>query len=323
MIIVEIVDKLIYRKKMRLIDIKRSVNIAFQNFEINNDSSNGNYYMHNIQKLKIALTELSKIHYIDVDEKEVYRLIMSSATDTLILNGNQYSTHAEVLAKLQQSVYLLNNWINQYVPTEETETTINIKLPHISSLNDLAVTSSMLKKSFSQVVPEVGGKVEVKQLDHGSYWVIIDVDTLEAVALIASITWAAVKAAKTIVELGLSYEQYKSYKLSSEALEEMKKKNEEIKQDEIRKSAEEINKTHFNNPDNERCGRISVSIYELCKLIRAGGEIHPSLIAAENKAEEFPDFKKLMFTKKHVAELTNSSDYNGDTGQNDENANGE
>lgn len=106
-------------------------------------------------------------------------------------------------------------WINRYVPTEETETIINIKLPQINTLSDFAASANCIKKALSQVVSEAGGNIKVKQLDHGSYWLIIDVGTIEAVVFVGLLVSAAYRIAMKVINTLKAIEELKSLRLDN------------------------------------------------------------------------------------------------------------
>lgn len=106
-------------------------------------------------------------------------------------------------------------WINRYVPTEETETIINIKLPQINTLSDFAASANCIKKALSQVVSEAGGNIKVKQLDYGSYWLIIDVGTIEAVVFVGLLVSAAYRIAMKVINTLKAIEELKSLRLDN------------------------------------------------------------------------------------------------------------
>lgn len=78
---------------MRLLDIKRYINIAYENFkpDYSNSSNVTNHYLYNVLNLKIAIQALYDSNILMYSDTEVnaYTLIMSSMTDRLILDGNQ------------------------------------------------------------------------------------------------------------------------------------------------------------------------------------------------------------------------------------------
>lgn len=291
---------------MRLIDLKRNIDFAFDNFNLKFTNSNGNYFIENVLNGKKAINALVDCYILPSGfkgEEDFINTIQSSFADRIIVDSTTHSTYLAISRHVSYMLNCLFIWTNEHADSKETDTTINIKLPNISNLNDLASTSIMLKKAFSQVVADVGGEVKVKQLDHGSYWVIVDVTTIEAVALVGSLVWSAVKVIKVIVETMATYQQYVNYKLGNDALRAVKSKNEEIVKLETRQEAEKINKEHFKDENPERCGRIAVSIDELCKLIRAGGEIHPASHIENKNKDEYPDYTKLLFTQKSISEI--------------------
>lgn len=140
---------------MRLLDIKHSVNIAKEYFKFSTRNSNGIYYIDGIQSLKVALKELIKAGIVK-EENDFVQQIIHTESDFLSSDSNVYSTRTQFLNDNKFFLTQFHSWINEYVPTEESETILNIKLPNIKSFKDLQDSSIILRKSLSQIVPEVG-----------------------------------------------------------------------------------------------------------------------------------------------------------------------
>lgn len=290
---------------MRLIDIKRYINIAYENFKPK-FSSNGNYhYLENVQQIKTALQALRDAEILEFSETkfDITDQILSFMMDRCVLDGNQYNAYKNEFSKIQAVITVMYQWINRYVPTEETKTIINVKLPQIDTLIDFAASANCIKKALSQVVPEVGGNIKVKQLDHGSFWLIIDVGTIEAVAFIGLLVGAAYRIAMNVINTLKAIEELKSLRLDNQLKEYQFNERKFIKAKAQEESAkinqEQFSKTKDEDPANfnERNGRICVSIEELVKILRAGGEIHQSLEAPKTISELYPKYNtSLSFT---------------------------
>ena len=290
---------------MRLIDINRYINIAYENFNPK-FSSNGNYhYLENVQQIKTALQALRDAGILEFSETkfDITDQILSFMMERCVLDGNQYKVYKDEFSKIQAVITAMYQWINRYVPTEETETIINIKLPQINTLSDFAASANCIKKALSQVVSEAGGNIKVKQLDHGSYWLIIDVGTIEAVALVGLLVGAAYRIAIKVINALKAIEELKSLRLDNQLKEYQLDERTFIKakaQEESEKiNQEQFGKTKDEDPANfnERNGRICVSIEELVRIIRAGGEIHQSLEAPKTVSELYPKYNtSLSFT---------------------------
>lgn len=288
---------------MRLLDIKRYINIAYENFDPK-FSNNGNYYyLDNILRTKKAILALHDSGIMNYTDSAFGTQIVTSLTDRFILEGRQYNTFKNESVNIKYVINVMYKWLEEYVSTVETETIINIKLPQINTLSDFAVSAGCIKKALSQLIPEVGGNINVKQLDHGSYWLIIDVGTIEAVVLVGALAGAAYRIAVKIISIRKSIEELKSIKLDNQ-LKELQIEEREYIKAKAQEEAERINQEQFGKTKdedpanfNERKGRISVSIEELVKIIRAGGEIHQSLEAPKTISELYPKYNtSLSFT---------------------------
>lgn len=295
---------------MRLLDIKRYINIAFENFDPKFSNSGNYYYLDNILQTKKAIQALQDSGIMDSSVSAFSSQIMTSLADRFILDGKQYNVFKNEAGNIKYVINVINQWLNKYVPTEETETIINIKLPQINTLSDFAASALCLKKALSQLIPEVGGNINVKQLDHGSYWLIIDVGTIEAVALVGFLAGAAYQIAIKTINMLKTIEELKSINLDNQLkelqIDEKKYIKAKAQEEAKRINQEQFGKTKDEDPANfnEREGRICMSLEELVKIIRAGGEIHQSLEAPKTVSELYPKYNtSLLFTP--IALLSN------------------
>lgn len=310
---------------MRLLDIKRYINIAYENFDPKFSNSGNYYYLDNILQTKEAIQALYDANLLECSPTSinVFSKITESLRDRFILDANQHNVFKKECDKVKFTIDILYQWINKYVPTEETETLINIKLPQINTLTDFAVSANCIKKALSQTVAEIGGNIQVKQLDHGSYWLIIDVGTIEAVTLVGVLVGAAYKIVIKVINMLKAIEELNSIKLDNQYKELQIDEKEYIKA-KAQEEAKRINREQFDNKDedpanfNEREGRICVSIEELVKIIRAGGEIHQSLEAPKTVSELYPKYNtSLSLTPIALLSGQESNDRkNNDTGKN-------
>lgn len=286
---------------MRLLDIKHSVNIAKEYFKFSTRNNNGVYYIHGIQSLKVAFRELIRAGIVK-EENTFVEQILHTESDFLSSDSSAYSTRVQFLNDNNFFLTQFHSWINEYVPTKESETILNIKLPNIKNFKDLENSSITLRKSLSQIVPEVGGTLDIKQLDYGSSWIIIAVGTITAVKLVLSLVKAAFDVTQKGIDLAKSHQEYKKIKMDNTTLELLTKLNNEILQKEIEKLAVDIDSDFFNEkdqktkdrqPENERIGRIKNSIKNLSSFFKSGGEIYASLNAPAEIKSEIPDYKRL------------------------------
>ena len=290
---------------MRLIDIKRYINIAYENFNPKFSNNGSYYYLENVQQVKKAIQALRDAGILEFSETkfDMTDQILSFMMERCVLDGNQYKVYKDEFSKIQAAITVMYQWINRYVPTEETETIINIKLPQINTLSDFAASANCIKKALSQVVSEAGGNIKVKQLDHGSYWLIIDVGTIEAVVFVGLLVSAAYRIAMKVINTLKAIEELKSLRLDNQ-LKEYQLDERKFIQSKAQEEAKKINHEQFGKTKgedlanfNEREGRICVSIEELVKIIRAGGEIHQSLEAPKTVSELYPKYNtSLSFT---------------------------
>lgn len=291
---------------MKLSDIKQLVNNAYDNFKPKFDSSNGNYYVENVLALKEAIQCLYTAGIIERDSNmviDIFTLIDSSMTNRITMDGSQVNIFKNEISKLQSTILVLRNWLNRYIPDEQDETTINIKLPYLNKMEDLVNASSIINKALSCSVSEIGGEVKIKHLEYGSSWIIISLGAVAAVKLVLMLADAAFKIAQKYYGIRMMQQQYERYSMGTDMLRTLKEANEKIIADDTRILAEHIEKDFYPDSDNERIERLRVSISEMTKLIELGGEVHPSLLTVQNDKIQTPDYKSLLGIIKSVTEL--------------------
>lgn len=281
---------------MRLLDIKRYVNIAYDKFNPR-FSNNGNiYYLDNVLEVKQSLQALydSGILIFSNLEINARSQIVSSITDRLILDSNQYNAYKKEIDQLRVVISVLYSWMNRYVQTEDTDDIINIKLPIIQDISILAKSCSIIDKALTQSVSEFGGEIKFKQLDYGSSWVTISVATSAAAAFVMGLARAAFYVAKKYYGIKLMQKEYERQGMKNDMLKTLKEYNEQIIKEEINKKAKAVEEEYYKDQpsDPERVGRLRNSITELTKLIELGGEIHSSALLEES-AENKIDYKLL------------------------------
>lgn len=300
---------------MRLLDIKRNIKIAQEKFKYSNDTYGGVHRIKGIQNLKTALIEMQKSGFYIEETSVLMDNILSSRTDYLLFNAEQINPALRELEIIQKTIDTLFDWANNYIPDEEDESTINIKLPTLHKVDDLIKASTIINKALSQSISEIGGEIKIKHLDYGSSWIIISAGTAIGASLVVAIANVAFSITQKYYGVKMMQQQYERYKLGTDALKSMKEINEKIIATDIRVLAENVEKDFYPESDNERIERLRVSISEMAKLIELGGEVHPSLIAASNNEIKSPDYKSLLGVLKSVGELPRGEAPNSESEQ--------
>lgn len=300
---------------MRLLDIKRNICIAYEEFEYTQDTYNSLYRINNIQGIKLALQEMQKSGFYKREQSALIENILSSHSDYMLFNADQINYAINELKRIKGTIETFYYWVKEYLSDDEDDTTINIKLPTLCKIDDLTKASTIINKALSQSVSEIGGEVKIKHLDYGSSWIIITLGTALAANLAVTLANAAFTIAQKYFGIKMMQQQYERYNMGTEILRTVKEANEKIIAVEIRTLAENVEKEFYPESDNERIERIRVSISEMAKLIELGGEVHPSLIAASNNEIKSPDYKSLTGILKSIGELPRSGSPNSENSQ--------
>ena len=216
---------------------------------------------------------------------------------------------SDYIVKIGYLVRLLHNWINEYIPEEQDEETVNIKLPQIKNFDILNKVANELRLAFSTIISEYkGGKIEIVQFDHGSYWCVVKVGT--ALLLFTGLAWAGAVVAKKTIECRSAYEVYRNASARNEMLEELKRLNKAQIDIVVTQEAKLIQQEHFNKEDHEQLERIKNSILNISELILKGTEIQPAIAAPEDVKNLFPDFSCLPLIESRTKKLTENIDNN-------------
>lgn len=290
---------------MRLIDIKKYINNICEDFVPAFSNVSGGYYIENIQALRVAITNLYKAGFLEYENNEgdIYHIIYNSLSERLFVEPSKFESVRFKLLNLEMAIKMMHSWINRYVPDNEDEETINIKLPDIVKIEDLIKASTLINKALSHSVSEIKGELKVKHLDYGSSWLIISAGTVLGAKLVMAIAKAAFDIAKKYYGVKMMQQQYERYSMGTEMIRSVKEANDKIIAYDSRTLAEHIEQEFYSESDNERIERLRVSITEMSKLIELGGEVHPSLLTASDDDVKVPDYNSLISVIKSAGEL--------------------
>lgn len=293
---------------MRLLELKKSIDFASQNFQYKESNSNGIYYITDVNKVKLGLLELKKVNFLNEKYIKILSPIFDSVGTSISYSDiNLYRQITSTLKIISHTIEFLNYWFKLSMPEEE-ENIVNIKLPEISNFSELEFISKKLEGNFSRVVSEIdGGKVEIKQFDHGSFWIVLAVGVPAAVFLIASIAWSAAVVAKKMNECKITCAEVKKANLQVEAIQQLVDYQKRMINELAMREAESIENKCFPNNDNERSQRIREAIKDTAELLIKGVQIQSALSAPENVSNLFPDYKKLPFIESTTLVSTKKS----------------
>ncbi len=291
---------------MRLIDIKGAINFAYEHY--NPQYNDNTCIIDNILNCKLALEKLYEVDLLEWrnDTINAFTKILEYSTDRMVSDSSRYDILKDTLEKMRFTIKFFYDWINRYYPYEEDETTIDIKLPELTRISDLKRATSLIEKSLTPVVSEIGGEVKIKHLEYGSSWIVIGLGIPIAVKLVTGIANAAINISKEFISLKNAYQQYERNKMRTDILRTLKETNELLLKNQTRLLAEEVELNNYPESNNERTERIRVSIHEMSKLMDLGGEIYPGLIESVPESKDLSsDYKMLkkLIDNIAVAEL--------------------
>lgn len=292
---------------MRLLALKRAIEKAQQVFNFETYNSSGMYYIKNVAEVKSAVLELLHAHFFNEKEIDMLSPIINSMGDVISFSNNStYNDLVRLLGHIKYSIEFMNEWFQKNMPSNEDEPIINIKLPQIQNFSDLSFIADKLEGRFTSVVNEIeGGKVEIKQFDHGSFWIVVAVGTPVALAFIAGMAWSAAVVYKKMKEAEMAKREVERAGLQNEAIKQLvdfqKREINELAMVE----ANALENKFFSQQDNERAQRIRESIKDISELLIKGVQIQSALSAPESVSNLFPNYKNLSLVESNIKKIAN------------------
>ncbi|MBC8618923.1 hypothetical protein H8788_14350 [Parabacteroides faecis] len=294
---------------MRLIELKEAIDKANNAFDFTTDNGNGIYYIKNLVKTKVAILDLYKVKFFTEEQRKTLSPIVNSMGTTITFTDHTAYTYlVSSLNHLKYTITQLYDWFQKFIPEpseEDIQSTVNIKLPNIQGFRELETISKLLSGPFSAAVNLAeGGKIQIKQFDHGSFWIVLFVGSPIAVSLIAGIAWSAAVVSKKWKEVKIAEEMARRAQLQNDAIAKLVEYQEKEIKTLAEAEANALEQKCFTNNDKERVATIREAIRDVSELVIKGVQIQPALCAPENVANLFPDYYKLPFIDSKIKKLS-------------------
>ena len=294
---------------MRLIELKEAIDKANNCFDFTTGSGGGVFYIKNVAKTRYAILELYKVKFFTKEQRNTLLPIIDSMGTTITFNDHpEFNYLVNSLNHIKYTIAQLYDWFQKFIPEpseEDIQSTVNIKIPNIQGFKELETISKLLSGPFSAAVNLAkGGKIQIKQFDHGSFWIVLFVGSPIAVSLIAGIAWSAAVVSKKWKEVKIIEEAARRAQLQNDAIEQLVKYQDKEIKSLAEVEANALEQKCFTDNDKERVATIREAIKDVSELIIKGVEIQPALCAPENVANLFPDYYKLPFIDSNIKKLS-------------------
>lgn len=262
-----------------------------------NSKSPYSYVFRDLVKYRRVINTLDRLGLLPItsETREDLKPILDSKEETL---GTDFSPGHKI-ESAGKTVYEIIEGIISYLNTQlkevVEENTIDIKLVKIDDLEDLEKTASLLKKSFSIPLHEIDSKVVINSLEKGSVWIILSIIGISGVALrlCANLIWAGAVIYRKYEEVKITQEHLRTIKLKNDLIEGVVKQQLEYIEESKSTEATAIANEFMPNHDNESIQRLKLSIESIGSLIEKGAQFYPSIKAADDVKQLFPDFDVL------------------------------
>lgn len=293
---------------MRLRSYLKELEIINNDFNLKTSPRNSNpptFQLMDIKNLKFKLDSLYELHLFDNQIENLKKQSFYNQTlDKIVISSSENALLEKEIFNISNSISLLNSLLKNIIPKESNDL-ISIKIPTPHNFTDIEKITNKLNLIFSQTLlnDKINGSIKIANFDSGSFWIDFLVGTGEVVTVVASICWSSAVAFKKLQEGLLLQQQVKALKISNDAFKEIVDKHKENYNEIVESEAKFIQNEHFKDTDNEQLGRIKLAINELADLFSKGAEIYPSIEAANQIKEQFPDYKKLETIESKIKKL--------------------
>lgn len=263
------------------------------------------YEVGGLNKLRNAITEFEKIPFLKSSiEKLRNGFLFTTTADKLTLNHSNYTEIDNFVKTLKTG---LNFFIQQFESnySEESETTLAIKLPPAKTFGDLAKISSDFKKAIE--IPlldsEIESDLEIKTAEPGSIWLMVGVGTTIAINLVGGIAWAAAVIKRKKAEAKIFEQHARTLELKNDQID-LYVNAQKIQLDNILQSeAEAIASKHYSAQDPESIERLKLSISTVADLIDKGAKILPNSKSDDVK-QLFPEYGSLSMIESAIKKIS-------------------
>lgn len=281
---------------MRLIDTKVLLDRLIEaSNEINETSS---------QNQRTVISKFSKFGQIcstafekgllteHINKYEALSFYWTSNVDSLKISTTEYTRFDAFASSIRSDARQASNAIAKSI-TELPEHSVSIKLPELTSFEDLKNFCDSMKKVLMQTVTHgnIDGKVSIVNFDSGSLWIDVALGTTLAIKVVGGISWAALSIRNKMIEGDKRAEELRTMKLENSALEAVvTAQNDYVEKLLDSESAALAKEVIGDEADHEYSQRLRLGIKEMAGLIHRGAEIRCRLSEPEDVRNSFPDF---------------------------------
>lgn len=295
---------------MKLKEIKQIIQAELPNLKIQTEQQTHGNQTYQVfkeaAKYRKAVENISEtgLFINEINHLRNTLLFTSSQGNVKIVNNES----RPVIDLIDRLLILVNGFLEslkEVIPQELPES-ISIKLPNVKDFDSLSKAAADFHKVLSQTIlsEEIGGKIEIKNVENGSIWLDVFLGTSAAISLVGGLTWSAAVVYKKLQEGRILEKQVKALDIKNASLKEIQEKQKELLNQVIEVEANHLHSENFSSKDHEQVERLKHSIRLLAELLDKGAEVHPALQAPEQVSNLYPDFKKLGTIQSQVKQIT-------------------
>jgi len=295
---------------MRLKEIKLNLENAFgvKSLKIHN-KGNHTFTITGWIQFKHAILLISKTPVFKDDVEDIIGWApFVKEDDSFNVSKVDHQSVFQQITRIQASYdYVIESM--EYIDSDIDETLVAIKIPHPADLSELAKYITSIDKIFTPLLihKKIDGQVKFKSFDKGSDWIEFITGNSTAVALVASISWAAAVIYKKTREAKIFNEYANALKVKTDSLKDMESGISKLIEEILEIETKAILKEFYDPKDHEQITRIQLSIKLLSELINKGAEVHPALNQPEKVINLFPDFKKIDSVESKIKKIAGTN----------------
>lgn len=267
-----------------------------------------NYEAFELKKLRRAINNIETISFIKNEIAEIKKSwLFSNSDDQAKIN---FSQHSAVDNPLKQIIFRLN-FIKELAESSKlfgSEDVILIKIPEISSFDNLSKYANDFKKAIEIPIIDsnTSGEVKILSAEEGSIILFVSVGTLGAITLVGKICWSAAVIKKKRSEAKIFELHAKTLELKNDALENLIDAQKQQLKNILNAEAQQIANSTYDLKDPETLERLKLSINTISDLIDKGVQILP--VSNNDEIQNiFPNYKNLDLIESSIKQIASNN----------------
>lgn len=278
-------------------------NLKYKSEYVTNAGDNP-YKVQNLNLLRQITLTLENVPFINEEITAIRNSWLFQFTgDSMLINSTNNSSLSNIVAVVRLKLSVLKDIVDDagFIGKEDV---LFIKLPELSSFDELSKASTDLKKVIEIPIIDdsVNGHVKIIAAEKGSIILYAALGTITAVQLVAGICWSAMLIKKKNAEANIFAAHAKTLDLKNEMLQTLIDAQKQQIKNVLQSEAEAIALKFYSHNDPETIERLKLSISTASDLIEKGAKILP-MGKNEEIQKAFPNYNATNLIESTIKQL--------------------